>query len=148
MTKPRHEAISLDSSVRIEFPQLVELAKKLCMLEDFDTTQPISRLVTREFGVGGTSFADQLTFKTACLPFELVPTVQDPNQQQMLFGKARVSALMLTLTLTLPLKPHGHGHFHGHCHCQCQCRQLGLLLQHQSRCCCCHSSWCSHCLRC
>ena len=40
-TTPRsHEGISMNSSVRIEFPPLVELAQKLCVLEDFDITIP------------------------------------------------------------------------------------------------------------
>ena len=40
MTKPCHEATSFNSSVLIEFPQLVELTQKLCVLEDFGVTNP------------------------------------------------------------------------------------------------------------
>ena len=40
-TKPRHEPTSFNSSLRIEYPQLVEFSQKLCVLEDFSFTQPI-----------------------------------------------------------------------------------------------------------
>ena len=39
-TKPHHDATSFNSNALIEFPQLVELTQKLCVLEDFSFTNP------------------------------------------------------------------------------------------------------------
>ena len=42
--KPHDEATAFHSKALIEFPQLVELTQKLCVLEDFSFTQPIGWL--------------------------------------------------------------------------------------------------------
>ena len=43
LTKPRHDATSFNSSAHIEFPQLLELTQKLCVLEVSGFTQPTDR---------------------------------------------------------------------------------------------------------
>ena len=45
-TKPLHEATSFNSNALIEFPQLLELTQKLCVLEDFSFTNPANTIVT------------------------------------------------------------------------------------------------------
>ena len=47
--KPLHEATSFNSSVRIEFPQLLELTPNLCVLGDFGFTQPIIDRMAEHF---------------------------------------------------------------------------------------------------
>ena len=46
-----HDATSFNSSAHIEFPQLVELTQKLCVLEDSGSTQPIVKNMGAQYSV-------------------------------------------------------------------------------------------------